>query len=771
VASPASTASRSLEHGGDSGGHAHPAAKPPGEVVAVTSHDDFLLELGETLGGQVSMRPVESVAAALEHLSGSRRLQLLTIDSRGSSDLRGEVDRAHARAPHVPIIVFAAAETEKSIAGALRSSNVFAVLPIPVDRRKTAAIFEGALAEAADKRRGAGAATASPGHAAAAHGTAGHGTTGHGTAGHARSADLRGQLRAPLVPEAAPLSNAPFSSAEEGAAGGVHRSKPMLIGAALALAAALIGGGIWFFSGNKHSTAPSAASAPSVARAPAGAAGPAATSSTSSPATVSPGSAPGSGASVAAAPGAAAPFPAATPVPAAQGTLDELLEKARLAMRERRYTDPANNCALLYYRSALGVDASNGEARDGMARLAGLLGTRFDEAVTAGHYDEAAEALAGLKVAAPQDSRLAARQAQLLRAEWSNALAGGNTDRAAAVVRQAEQSGAVSAAELARWRAELARHQIDARMQRFADLLNQRIREGRLLEPSDDSAKYYLQQLEQTAPNNPVAQRSARDLIGAYLRKAHDAALAGRSADADKWVAEAHGAGMTAADLAAYQRDLAAARQRAATAESDRLAQLARARIQDGHLIDPSQDSAVYYLNELKSGFGDTPTVESIGRALAARLVEQAASAARAGRLSEVSSELGLAQRWGADPVLVQAVQQIATGHGAPASAAAGAATPQLPPGFTPKRTRYQAPEYPERALDNQISGSVEVAFTLGLDGRPHDVRVTEANPPGVFDRAALSAVSRWRYQPVIIDNMPTEISWRIVIHFQAPKQ
>lgn len=764
VATPASTASRSPEHGGgDSSARAHPSAKPSGEVIAVTSHDDFLLELGEALGGQVSLRPVDSVAAALEHLSGSRRLQLLMVDSRGSSDLRGEVDKVHARAPQVPIIVFATADAEKSTAGTLRSSNVFAVLPIPVDRRKTAAIFEGALADAADKR------------------TAGRGATAHtGAAAQARGADLRAQSRAPLVPEPTSAPTAPHAqSAEEFEAPPPARSKPLIFGLIAAALLVLAGGAVWFFSTGKHAQAPTGvASAAGSSAAPlTGAAS--APSPASPPGVVphGPSSLPGS--SVAAAPGAssgpatgsAAEPLAAAPVPAAQGTLDELLEKARLAMRERRYTEPATNCALLYYHSALGVDPTNGEARDGMTRLAGLLGTRFDESVAAGHYDEAAEALAGLRIAAPQDSHLALRQEQLLKGEWTSALAADNTDRAALILRQAEQSGALSSGELARWRLELARHQSDARGKHFADLLNQRIREGKLLEPSGDSAKYYLQQLAQVAPQNPIAQRGARDFIAATLRKARDAALGGHSSESDRWLAEARGAGMTAADLASYQHDVATARQRAATADSDRLAQLARARIQDGHLTDPANDSAIYYLDALQSSYGDSATVESIGRDFAARLLEQAARSARAGRLTEMSSELALAQRWGADPVLVQAVQQVATGRSTQGSGAAPASAPRLPPGFAPKRIRYQEPEYPEQALDDQVSGSVEVGFTVDLAGRPRDIRVIESTPPRVFDRAALNAVSHWRYEPVIIDNVPTEVPWRLVIRFQAPKQ
>ncbi len=733
-------------------------------MIAVTAHDDFLLELGQVLGGQVSVRPVDTIAAALEHLTGSRRLQLLMIDSRGTADLRGDVDRAHTRAPQVPIVVFAAADAEKSIASALRSSNIFAVLPIPVEPRKTAAIFEGAFAEAAEKRGGTrGAAT----HAAAA---------GHSAAASpARSGDLRAQSRSPLVAEPAPVSGAHHGAVPEelGAPPSGPRSKIILWGAVLACAAALAAGGVWFFVSGKHSSSPTGA-APPIVQTPAGAAG--ATSGadkgSSSPASTPNPSAGSPGASTAPSPaGAAETLPsAAAPVPAAQGTLDELLEKARLAMHERRYTEPANNSALLYYRSALGVDSTNAEARDGMERLAALLTTRFDEAVAAGRYDEAAEALAGLKVAAPGDARFGARQAQLFRGEWSSALAGANTDRAAMILHQAEQAGALPAAELAKWRAELARHQSDSRAKRFADLFNQRIREGRLIDPSEDSAKYYLQQLEQLAPENPVAQHGARDLIVACLRKARDAAVAGHSGDADQWMAEARAAGMTAADLSSYQRDVAAARARAATAESDKLAQLARQRMQDGHLADPSGDSAVHYLEQLKASSGDSPTVQSIGRELATRLVEQATSAARAGRIPEMNSDLQLAQRWGADPVLIQAVQQIVSGPRAAASQATATAGPAIPPGFAPKRIHYEAPEYPQQALDAGVSGTVTLAFTLDLDGHPQDIQVVESKPRGVFDRAAANAVSRWRYQPVVIDNVPTEIPWRTAIHFQAPK-
>src|SRR5207342_169991 len=58
-------------------------------------------------------------------------------------------------------------------------------------------------------------------------------------------------------------------------------------------------------------------------------------------------------------------------------------------------------------------------------------------------------------------------------------------------------------------------------------------------------------------------------------------------------------------------------------------------------------------------------------------------------------------------------------------------------------------PKYPPDAYRSGTSGEVEVEFTVGPDGSVTGARVVRASPPRVFDREALSAVKRWRFQPV----------------------
>ncbi len=75
-------------------------------------------------------------------------------------------------------------------------------------------------------------------------------------------------------------------------------------------------------------------------------------------------------------------------------------------------------------------------------------------------------------------------------------------------------------------------------------------------------------------------------------------------------------------------------------------------------------------------------------------------------------------------------------------------------------------PEYPERALAQKITGSVTLEFTVNNKGEPQDVHVVSAEPAGTFDRAAIAAVRRWRYEPLVIDNVPQEVTTRTTVRF-----
>ncbi len=57
-------------------------------------------------------------------------------------------------------------------------------------------------------------------------------------------------------------------------------------------------------------------------------------------------------------------------------------------------------------------------------------------------------------------------------------------------------------------------------------------------------------------------------------------------------------------------------------------------------------------------------------------------------------------------------------------------------------------PNYPPRAMRRNLEGYVVVSFTISPSGRPQDITVVDANPPRVFEREALRALRKWKYEP-----------------------
>lgn len=57
-------------------------------------------------------------------------------------------------------------------------------------------------------------------------------------------------------------------------------------------------------------------------------------------------------------------------------------------------------------------------------------------------------------------------------------------------------------------------------------------------------------------------------------------------------------------------------------------------------------------------------------------------------------------------------------------------------------------PEYPSEAVKKNISsGSVRAKMSIAGDGKVSSVEVVEAEPKRVFDRAAIEALSQWKFE------------------------
>ena len=60
------------------------------------------------------------------------------------------------------------------------------------------------------------------------------------------------------------------------------------------------------------------------------------------------------------------------------------------------------------------------------------------------------------------------------------------------------------------------------------------------------------------------------------------------------------------------------------------------------------------------------------------------------------------------------------------------------------------APRYPRSAERRNLSGWVDIVFTVRVDGTVADLEVRDSEPGEVFVTAAIKAVEKWEFEPVI---------------------
>ena len=75
-----------------------------------------------------------------------------------------------------------------------------------------------------------------------------------------------------------------------------------------------------------------------------------------------------------------------------------------------------------------------------------------------------------------------------------------------------------------------------------------------------------------------------------------------------------------------------------------------------------------------------------------------------------------------------------------------------------PKVVRSATPDFPSIAMSHGLEGYVRMEFTITAAGLVRDATVIEAEPPGIFDRAALRAIRQYRFEPATADGEAVEV-------------
>ena len=475
----------------------------------------------------------------------------------------------------------------------------------------------------------------------------------------------------------------------------------------------------------------------------------------------------------ASAPSKGSATPAAAKSPAETDEKAEaLIEKARQAMLDRHFIDPLAGSALSLYREVLIIKPDNGEARQGLQRLSEILIARVQSALDERKFDVALQSLETARSIDTSDKRLSALDEKIasLRAELGPAqilaaINAQNFDRATQLIDEAARSKLLPAAKLSQLRDEVHRRSNDFEVSRLLKLVDARIQQDHLIDPHNDSAVYYLDQAKQAGATVSALQGQAQDLTKRLTQMAHLAIQQRNFTDADRIITEMHVIGASQVSINGVQRELAQARNQQAAPKPDQpqFLELAQSRLAQGKLTEPDNDSALFYLNQLRAADPKNSGLAQITAAVQAQILERARASLDAGDMERT-----------------EALAQTATGLGASADLdalnerirvkkAARGDVLQMPEQSLTRLNKLDV-QYPTRALQTNIEGWVEVGYTIARDGSVTNVKILNAAPPKIFEASASKAVSHLHYRPVVQGGKAIAVGTQVRIVYRVPK-
>jgi TonB family protein len=445
------------------------------------------------------------------------------------------------------------------------------------------------------------------------------------------------------------------------------------------------------------------------------------------------------------------------------------LALAAEAFNQGKLLEPAGESALDLYRSALALDPNSEGAKAGIRAVVDKILGRAETALTAERLEEAIRNIETARDIDASHPRLSFLDTQIAR------------ERERLKLSQAQEVG--------------------NRVRTLIAQANDRIESGRLITPTNGSARDALVEARRLDPTDPSVAQGIRDLSSSLTDEARKSLTAGKNDEAQSYINAARNLGSAGASLAAVERALAEASKATAPAatvaapaaaaptatgptiaannavrrptpataaapNTDGLVADVRQRITEGKLIDPAGDSARDILNALRAAAPTRPEVEELSRALTTRLLNVSKQAMAAKAFDRSAQLVAAAREIGArynEAGVAQAERELM------AAREQNAAQNSVVSAAALKRIKTVSPEYPDGARKRGVEGWVEMIFTVTPNGTVDDVEVRNASPADIFDEAAKRAIRQWRFEPVVRNG--EKVSQRAVVRLRFAKE
>ena len=265
---------------------------------------------------------------------------------------------------------------------------------------------------------------------------------------------------------------------------------------------------------------------------------------------------------------------------------------------------------------------------------------------------------------------------------------------------------------------------------------NAKLEGGDLLTPPNDNARYYYELVLSADPDNTPARQgltviasklvlqARAELDNGNTNAAEDSLAAARAVDPlnSELTAATAAVSSSRAELAAQQRKVEAERIASERVEAERVqAERVEAERMEAELQATTTPGAVDLVQDGDAQISSTQSdvgVEQYDTTATDLVTVPEAEAALPQPLS--TEEIAIAVR-NAAPVGISMLN----------------------------RTRYVAPKYPRSAQRRNLSGWVDVTFTVAMDGTVKDIEAPRSEPDEMFVDAAMRAVEKWEFEPV----------------------
>ncbi len=511
-------------------------------------------------------------------------------------------------------------------------------------------------------------------------------------------------------------------------------------------------------------------------------------------------------------------FETETVIPSTPG-LDDLIDEAQLAAAAGQVFNPPGSNAIELYLAALEVSPGDPVAEAGLEEVITQALGMAESALLDRRPADVAAALQRVGSADPDNARLPFLNAQLEQLQLRNyldnarvAIRDSRFQDASVAIASARSLAVADATEIDVIEGELSAALSDQRAGEILAQATTRLEEGKLIAPSSDNARYYYELALSNDPGNSAAEQGLKVVASRLVLQAREQIDAGNYPAAEALLADARGIDPSSSDLAASTAALGAARdrqaqqlldaERRAAAEKATAERIAaeKAAAERAAAEKAVADRIAAEEAAAKKAAAEQAAAERIAaeKAAAERAAAEKAAAERVAAGIAAVKPLGVEQS-AAKPATVSAPprQQQAAADSAPApqsnstvaatqpaiaeptrddarsgnsemqlAAADPAQQPQaVPPPMSAapvsvsslQRTKYVAPKYPRTAQRRSLSGWVDVAFTVDIDGTVTDVTVRDSNPGETFVNAAVTAVEGWEFEPVIMDGVAVQ--------------